>query len=165
MMLVTAFGPFANIKRNPSEVLARALFGNNAVILPVSFAAVDEFLDNLPIGTDELLMLGVGRGDRGIRIERTASNRIGPTPDINGVSKAREKSDSVSGTLLKSVPACDCWDESEDAGGYLCNYVYYEAIKKHRDISSGFIHVPPFSAVPFPLQSVRLRRIVNLISQ
>ncbi|MEO7453595.1 MAG: hypothetical protein ABIV13_02395 [Fimbriimonadales bacterium] len=164
MMLVTAFGPFANVNLNPSEVLARSLFGYEAIILPVTFSAVDEFLDNLP-PTDRLLMLGVGRGDSRIRIERCATNRIGNRPDIEGRELPREKSETLKGSLLADIQVCDCWEESNDAGGYLCNYVYYEATKKHPRVSTGFVHVPPFSKIPFPVQAVRLQRLVNLISQ
>jgi|SRR5688572_16933836 len=162
-MLVTAFGPFADIKRNPSEVLARALFGDYAVILPVSFAAVDAFLDNLQ-PTDRLLMLGVGRGDKRIRIERSASDYIGKIADVTGCTKPREKSDTLQGTLLTKVCACDCWEDSDDAGGYLCNYIYYEATRKYPNIATGFVHIPPFTAMSRPIQEIRLRRLVNLIS-
>jgi pyroglutamyl-peptidase len=162
MMLVTAFGPFADVKLNPSEVLARSLSGDEAIILPVSFSAVDDFLDSLP-STARLLMLGVGRGDSQIRIERCATNRIGNHPDIDGRTIPREQTETLNGSLLADIHACSCWEESRDAGGYLCNYIYYEATRRHPHVSTGFVHVPPFSKIPFAIQAVRLQRLVNLI--
>ena len=163
MITVTAFGPFGSFKVNPSEVLGRALVGEKLVVLPVSFQAVDDFLAKLPAGTTKLLMLGVAAGSKHLRLERTATNLIGSSCDIHGVSRNRETSITEEGALFNGLSAGDCWIDSDDAGGYLCNYIYYEASIRYPDIATGFIHVPPFAAVPFPLQLIRLRRIVQQI--
>ena len=163
MMTVTAFGPFGNFKINPSEVLGRALFGDKLMVLPVSFRAVDDFLAELPAGTKKLLMLGVAAKAKHLRLERTATDHIGSRCDIDDVSRNREKSTSAQGTLFNRLSAADCWIDSNDAGSYLCNYIYFEASTRYPGIATGFIHVPPFSAVPFPLQLIRLRRIVQQI--
>jgi pyrrolidone-carboxylate peptidase len=163
MMTVTAFGPFGTFKVNPSEVLGRALVGDKLVVLPVSFGAVDEFLATLPVQTTKLLMLGVAAGAKQLRLERMATDQIGSVSDIDGANRMREGSMSARGTLFNGLSAGDFWMDSDDAGSYLCNYVYYEVNKLHPKIASGFIHVPSFTVVPFPLQLIRLRRIVQQI--
>lgn len=163
MMTVTAFGPFASINKNPSQVLASALFGNSAVVLPVSFAAVDDFINGLAPETTKLLMLGVAVGSKNMRLEREATDEIGPGTDTDGKQRCRNQSQVLRGTLLDSIEANACWTDSFCAGNFLCNYLYFAALKNRPDVSTGFLHVPPFGALPYAVQAVRLRRLVNLI--
>ena len=164
MITVTAFGPFGTVSRNPSEILGRALFGENITVLPVSYEAVDKFLDELPSDTEKLLMLGIAVGSKEIRIEREATDEVGPTYDNGGVRRCNEQTTRVAGRLLNGIAPGSCWRESNDAGRFLCNYIYYQATVRFPNTATGFVHVPPFSAMPFPIQLVRLRRLVNLIS-
>jgi len=160
-MIVTAFGPFGRFSVNPSEVIGRTLFGDDLVVLPVSYRAVDEFVGTVP--QDTLLMLGVAARARSIRLERIASSSIGNTLDTEAESRTRSGHDSVKGTLFDTIGLSDCWQESDDAGGYRCNYLYYEATKRLPRAKTGFVHVAPFSNLPMRLQLSRLRRLIAKI--
>src|SRR5688572_14979637 len=83
-LLVTGFGPFPGVARNPSREIAEALatqgIGTEVEVtgaeLPVAFAevapAIDAVLDRLPQPPDVILGLGVwGNGDS-FRLERRA---------------------------------------------------------------------------------------------
>ena len=164
MITVTAFGPFGAVSRNPSEVLGKALFGDGVIVVPVSFAAVDEFLGEVPPGTTKLLMLGIAIGSTEIRLEREGSDEVGQNLDVDGVSRHREKTKSLRGKLLSEVDSSACWAESTNAGNYLCNYIYFEATQKYPDVATEFVHLPPFTAIPYAVQLTRLRRLFNLIS-
>ena len=165
MITITGFGPFGRVKHNPSGVLAKLLHGERAVILPVSYAAVDEFVQRIPAGTTQLLMLGVAPDSKYIRLERAASDERGQIQDNDGESRCCEKTDTVRGSLFDGIEACSCWKDSFDAGKFLCNYLYYRTTKARPEISTGFVHVPPFTVMPMPIQLVRLRRLLNLITQ
>ena len=160
-MTVTAFGPFGPFRTNPSEVLGRYLYGDGLIVIPVTFAAVDYFVENLPESTERLLMLGVARNSTHMRIERFGSDFVGSTPDISGELRSTELATRLEGTLFTGLQACDWCLDSDDAGNYLCNYLYYQVMKRHPNVMTGFVHVPPFSAVPFALQAVRLKRLIN----
>ena len=149
MITVTAFGPFGTVSRNPSEVLGRALFGENLTVLPVSYEAVDKFLDELPSDTEKLLMLGIAVGSKEIRIEREATDEVGPTYDNGGVRRCNEQTTRVAGRLLNGIAPGSCWRESNDAGRFLCNYIYYQATVRFPNTATGFVHVPHFPPCPF----------------
>lgn len=159
-MIVTAFGPFGNFSVNPSEVIGHKIFGDALAVLPVSYRAVDEFIDSVPPDTESLLMLGVASTSRQMRLERIARFAIGNSKDINLESREREGSGCLRGALFDPIiEPSDCWQESENAGGYLCNYIYYEATRRLPTTRTGFVHVAPFSAVSMNLQVCRLRRL------
>ncbi|MDQ2985732.1 MAG: hypothetical protein M3R13_03285 [Armatimonadota bacterium] len=162
---MTAFGPFGKFKDNPSEVVARMVFGDRVAVLPVSFSAVDEFLDQLPGDATHLLMLGVSVNARNLQIERTARDKIGSLPDIDGCVRERAGAWEIQGALFENAGPTDCWIESFDAGDYLCNYIYYGATRKLSHIKAGFVHLPPFTVLSAALQAVRLRRLVGQIHE
>jgi pyrrolidone-carboxylate peptidase len=162
MITVTAFGPFGKFKHNPSEILGRTVVGDSLVVLPVSFSAVDDFVRSLP-NEGKLLMLGVAGNAKSIRIERVATSCVGESRDICDERRHRGNSGKVCGQLLQKIAASDFCHDSEDAGDYLCNYLYYEATSARPAMQTGFVHVPPFSTIPMPIQAVRLKRLFNLL--
>ena len=162
-MLVTAFGPFGPYKVNPGAVVARAVFGNTVEVLSVSFEAVDAFIESFPQNENQLLMFGVSGRAKNVQIERNSSDRIEELADISGVSRPRQNADVKCGTLLEHIEGTNLWDISEDAGSYLCNYIYYQACTHLKHVNSGFIHVPDFGRVPLPLQVIRIRRLLSKI--
>jgi pyrrolidone-carboxylate peptidase len=160
-MIVTAFGPFGRFRVNPSEVIGRMVFGKRLVVLPVSYRAVDEFLDSIPQGTESMLMLGVASKAKEVRVERVARYSNSCLKDNELEARERSGEDSVIGKLLSPLTdRSDYWIESSDAGGYLCNYIYYEATTRFPKTKTGFIHVAPLTAAPMQLQACRLRRLV-----
>lgn len=163
-MIVTAFGPFGNFRVNPSEVLGRAVLGDRLTVLPVSFAAVDDFLGSLEGKSGRLLMLGVSNKATNLTIERTASDAVADLPDIDNACKPRPQSNKRPGRLFSRLAPSHLWAESDDAGTYLCNYIYYQATTRLTDFETGFVHVPSFAKLPLPIQAVRLRRLLAAVA-
>ncbi len=170
-LLVTAFGPFGRFKENPSQVLAREVLGNGVVVLPVSFAAADKFASRPRAGVDRVLMLGVAGRSNKLRVERIARNVISSKPDVEGVAYGPDMidpdaPDAVAGLLFEGWNhATQSWKPSRNAGGFLCNYLYFRVATRWPDVRSGFVHVPPFSKVPLSKQVVYLERILARIQK
>ncbi len=144
--LVTGFGPFRDIERNPSAQLAQKS-GHAGQILEVSFRAVDEFLDQLdPASFDRWLMIGVhGSAERPI-FEQRAKNSIGPSADVEGVTLGPAPIDpsgppAIATTLLMGFEPV-YGELGQDAGAYLCNYLYFQGLRRFPDKQIGFLHVP-----------------------
>ncbi|MDB5591431.1 MAG: peptidase pyroglutamyl peptidase, partial [Enterovirga sp.] len=100
-LLVTGFGPFPTMPRNPSAALAAAVAGAAAWrrrgvaaecrILATTYAALGTELDPaLATGPDAVLMIGVAGRSRRIRVERRATPRRSRLfPDASGATAAR----------------------------------------------------------------------------
>ena len=170
-ILVTGFLPFGDHAVNPSALLA-ASCGRPFEVLEVSFAAVDEFLARVasaPAPPDVLLMLGLRGGGTTIDLEMIARNHVGPSPDIRGETRAPGPIDPggpelLPTTLLHALPGPHRFSSSHDAGCYLCNYVYYEALRRlPAFVRVGFVHVPPFEALPLDAQQRELDHLLRLV--
>jgi len=177
--LVTGFGPFLGISDNPSARLARHFAAHGAPghnlsvrVLPVSFAWAGLITSRLlEAGRyDAALLLGVdSRGEGRIRLERYGRNRTrGSAPDVDGRApgealivpgapdfyETRADPDALSDRLgEEGIPAY----VSEDAGGYVCNAIYFSALhaiaRTGRSTRCLFVHVPPASpAMPLERQ-------------
>jgi len=153
--LITGFGPFGEVADNPSGELARTS-GHENVVLPVSFRAVDEFIDSLVSNPPEvLLMLGVAAKRDSFSIELVARNLVGALPDVEGMAYGPGPLDPAVpfqlGTTLwraeEFLSQAGQWSPSADAGDYLCNYIYFRALQKLPDSRVGFLHVPPYSVL------------------
>jgi pyroglutamyl-peptidase len=161
-LLVTGFGPFPGIPRNPSAEIARRVAASprwrrlgiaaRCLILPTTYAVIDEHLDPaLKEAPDAVLMIGVaGRAAR-VRIERRAVNRASLLlPDAAGRRPtALTLSDCASARVGRAAPvmvrailrrhAIPC-GISQDAGRYLCNAAYYRALAAPVPVL--FVHIP-----------------------
>jgi pyroglutamyl-peptidase len=164
-LLVTGFGPFPRVPRNPSERLARALAAHprlrlrgveaSALILPTAYPAVDAVL--VPVlrawRPDAVLMLGVAARRRHVSVETRAVNRVSRLfPDAAGrvaarlafrpggphVRRARAPvTGLIRGLRTSGLDA----RASRDAGRYLCNASSYAALEAG-GATTVFIHVP-----------------------
>lgn len=171
-LLITGFGAFGEFESNPSAALAGQA-SSAARILPVSFNAVDAFIEEVTgENWDALLMLGVAGGSTAMRTELVARNHIGPTADVEGCRMGPAAIDPkgpmhLRGTLWSVI---DVWrfegavEESVDAGDYLCNYAYFRALQKLHRTRVGFLHVAPTNRLPIETQSDILNRIVSAIT-
>ena len=165
-ILMTAFGPFRELKRNPSEmVLEHARRHGHFddcmvewVVLPVTFRAVENFVGGiLPGSYDVIIHTGVAVGSLRLQIELHACNRV-KGRDVDGVALEgviEEKGPAVLTSPLASHVRAGCQargialDASEDAGGYLCNYIYYKSLRRlgpHSGIA--FLHLADFVSNP-----------------
>jgi pyroglutamyl-peptidase len=169
-ILVTGFGPFPGAPFNPTTPLVKKLARLRrpaladativAHVFPTSYAAVDDALPQLIARhrPDALLMFGLAPRAKKIRVETRARNAASILPDAGGTSPRRHSveagapaamalpapSHRLLGALRGArVPAA----LSHDAGGYLCNYLCWQAVEAARRPRgprlAAFIHVPP----------------------
>ncbi|HET9714858.1 MAG TPA: pyroglutamyl-peptidase I [Pseudolabrys sp.] len=168
-ILVTGFGPFPGAPYNPTAALAKrvAQFRRPALsnvkivphVFPTSYAAVDHDLPML-IGKyqpDALLMFGLARRARAMRVETRARNARALWPDITGASTQGRPIEAGKPSLMR-MPACPqrlllaCRTAkipaaiSRDAGRYVCNYLCWRAAALAASGSgpriAAFIHIP-----------------------
>ncbi|SFG38830.1 peptidase C15 [Methylobacterium gossipiicola] len=170
-LLVTGFGPFPGVPRNPSAVVAR-LLGIHArrhglaggdvrvLILPTSYGAIPTHLfPALAEGPSAVLMLGVARRAKRVRVEFRARNRVSRLfPDASGAIAQRltllagGPAERRAGGAAKALASLRRHGiaaiPSHDAGRYLCNAAYFHALAE--DIPVLFIHIPPLAEVGRP---------------
>jgi pyroglutamyl-peptidase len=170
---VAGFAPFGAHAVNPAEAVVRALAARDpslaTAVLPVSYRRAEAALAALLAAArpDALLLLGRYEGEA-LRLERVALN-------LDDADAADEDGERRSGTRIRpdgpaghrsSLPLAGfaaalerravpfVW--SRDAGGFLCNHVFWLARewceRSGRGIPCGFLHLPPFEAVPFERQ-------------
>ncbi len=169
-ILVTGFGSFGKVDQNPSAWLAEHS-GERFDVLEVRYQAVDSFLADLDeSGFDAWLMMGVHGYATGHRLEFTARNVIGATPDVLGC--ATPGVIDPAGVPQISSPLWNpAWvDEergflaSDDAGAFLCNYLFYQGLRRFPNKRIGFLHVPPFSIIPADQQLEMVRELLGKIA-
>ena len=168
--LITGFGPFGKVVSNPSGRLLKRFAGQvigdqliTTCLLPVSFTQAPVFMDiALRAGGkngapfDHILMLGVADTETRWRVERCGRNANSQFADMDGTIPdaiiEREAPEILPSTLPSealelalnavNLPAYI----SENAGGYLCNFILFDTLWKLRQSGSnakaGFLHVP-----------------------
>jgi pyroglutamyl-peptidase len=161
-LLVTGFGPFPGVMRNPTAALAprvakavaRSGVDARALVLPTSYAC------GLPLLARELerlrpravLMLGLAAKSRFIRIERFARLDASPTsPDAGGAMPERQAGSAMPLASTAALePALAAMRQaglrarlSPSAGRYLCNASYAVALEAlPRRVPVLFVHIP-----------------------
>ncbi len=170
-VLVTGFEPFGDNEVNPSQLIAQELGG---VVLPVSYArAADELKRAIGERDPDLVVsFGLAAKRTEICVERFALNADEvENVDNEGVSSAEAIApegplayratipvdDIVAALRAEGVPAAP----SRDAGGYLCNHVFYTLM--HAGVRGGFVHVPPLDVIPLETQ-LRAAEIVIAVA-
>jgi pyroglutamyl-peptidase len=164
-ILLTGFGRFANVERNPSEQIVAALDetevdGHRVVgrILPVSARDTPAAVRAALAETEPALafLLGVAPGRTALTIERVAVNVFDfEEPDNDGeqpvdVPIAEGGPAAYFATLpVRRIVAA--WHAagipaalSDTAGTYLCNAAMYTALHATADerVPAGFVHLP-----------------------
>ena len=167
--LVTGFLPFGGFQVNPSALLAESC-GRPFELIEVAYAAADEFLDRLGDADesfDRLVMLGLRGNGTTIDLERLARNHIGEVPDVRGVVRGPAPvepgaPDTLFTTLAAPAPIPTV-SFSSDPGCYLCNYVYYRALRRFPGKRVGFVHVPPLEVLPPQVQQAVLAGLLDAL--
>jgi len=188
LILVTAFGPFPGVERNPSREVALALERDPppgvrvlSSELPVTFRgvspAIDAFLERgLPERPAALLGLGVQRR-ASFRLERRARGRLDSArADNDGLSPAELGIDL--GAELATV--CDlerladalraagapAVELSDDAGGYVCERTYHHLLVRGAELAlpTVFLHIPPVAAMGPEEQARIVRGMVGVLA-
>lgn len=159
-LLVTGFEPFGEHATNPSALLAKSFDG---VVLPVSYARAGDALRAAidDVDPDVVVCFGLADGDTAISVERFAHNlEEVDAIDNDGVRGSGAEIDPSGPLALRSTLPVDAIVAalraegfpaavSRDAGGYLCNHVFYvlmQTLDPKR--IGGFVHVPPASVLP-----------------
>jgi len=170
-ILVTGFSVFPGAPVNPTEALVGRLRAEppigawelRAEVLAVEYAGIGPRLEQIgkEFPPDISIHFGLAREAKGFRLERVARNEIRKnTPDNAGYQPEAfciwEGGQQCVSTLpldmiekrLMSEGLPVSW--SDDAGGYLCNYLFYLSASTHfphfAPDMTGFIHVPPLAA-------------------
>lgn len=181
-VLVTGFEPFSGSSVNPSQQLVEALSGDLAkAVLPVSYAqAADELRRAVrEAEPDVVICFGQADGRTGISIERFAHNLDeAATNDNDAVAGSGTAIDAagsiaypstlpvdeiVTALRAEGIPAAP----SRDAGGFLCNHVFYVLMRlleeERPQAIGGFVHVPllPEQALETDVASMPLATLVR----
>lgn len=170
-VVVTGFGPFGKFRDNPSDLLVSRLVGVWSTVLPVTFEAADRFArTRFPNSVGAILMVGVGRRGRQLLLERRARNYVSGKQDVFGVKFgpgpiSSKGAEYLEGSLFEGWEESEAWRLSDDAGDFLCNYLYYRVIERNPQIPAGFVHVRPISSVSLSTQFNALSDIVQLVRQ
>jgi pyroglutamyl-peptidase len=171
--LVTGFETFGEHEVNPSQLIAEELGG---VVLPVSYerapevlrAAIDERNPEL------VVCFGLAHERTAISVERWAHNLDeATTVDNDGTPGSGRAIDPAGPLALASTLPVDVVvaalaaegipaEVSRDAGGYLCNHVFYRLCQTVE--RGGFVHVPPLEVIPLETQLLAARTIVSVAS-
>ncbi len=165
-VLVTGFEPFAGSPVNPSqrlveELAARPLAGVElaTAMLPVAYerAAGELRAAVRAAEPDVVVCFGQADGRAGISVERFALNlddaanvdndgtSSGAPVDAEGPAAYRSTlpvDEIVAALRTAGIPAAD----SRDAGGFLCNHVFYALMRtleqERPRAAGGFVHLP-----------------------
>lgn len=177
-LLVTGFGPFPGVPRNPSAALARRIgrlvgpkIGGlpvRVLILPTTYSAIPEVLEPaLAEGPAAILMLGVATRAKRVRVEAQGRNRTSRLfPDASGRIAARLTLEREGPAARRTafgrqglailrragVPAVP----SRDAGRYLCNATYFRALRE--GCPALFLHIPMPPRTARPARPAKPRR-------
>jgi pyroglutamyl-peptidase len=165
-LLVTGFDAFGGRAFNPSEAIVRGLAADppaadvHALVLPTVYAEAASRVAAAvrTLRPDAMLMFGLAESSPGLRLERFALNSVDSAAADNA-GACRPGQPVVPGGPAAYATACDVHalaarlagavpevSVSTNAGGYVCNTVYYAAL--HAIAESGlptralFVHVP-----------------------
>lgn len=143
-VVVTYFEPFGGRTTNASKEVVSLFDGYQIKELPVSWSKISSCLDEILIDEpDYLFLIGEAGSYKEITMERTAHN-ISFGKDNEGVNKDNEEiisGDKESKTTLFDLSKLP-YKVSDNAGKYLCNYVYYLALSKTKHCKVLFVHLP-----------------------
>jgi pyroglutamyl-peptidase len=171
-ILITGFSVFPGAPVNPTERLIEALAADperlaahgdlSLQVLAVEYASLPARLERIgaTFPPDIAIHFGLSAKAEGFTLERLARNEIAQgRPDNAGAQPAAFKIAEGGANLPSSLPLADIhaaltqaglpvsW--SDDAGGYLCNFLFYLSrtgtCAGFAPPMSGFIHVPPLA--------------------
>lgn len=180
-VLITGFGRFPGAPFNPSRPLALALARRRrpvlaeirriAHIFPTSYAAIERDLPLLIARhkPDVVLMFGLATRTRHLRIECEARNAValvipdavGFVPQCNAIAAGGPARLRTNAPFMRLTTAArSAWPArlSRDAGRYVCNHAYWQALMQApKRAFVQFVHIPPLPRAPRPQARVKHR--------
>lgn len=170
-MLVTGFEPFGSYDVNPSAEVVRALEHRvvegvqlETTVLPVVYGAAAEALGRAVAAADPDVVLALGQGeDSGsITVERVAlAVSMAEEPDSAGrLGRHAAQIAGAPGSYRSTLPVEAIVGAlqqaglravvSDDAGGYVCNHVFFALMHllatERPGTIGGFVHLPHLGA-------------------
>ena len=165
-ILLTGFGPFPRVPRNPTQFIVERFPDELAgvtihrAVLPTIYEVAERMIEELLLAHRPEFCLCLGVAGPGVpRLETTARNHgASNARDHAGAARTGPVAPSGPDTYPSTLPlaAIDAalgdrgiaFEYSDDAGGYVCNHIFYasrHAIERHGlAIRCGFVHVPEF---------------------
>lgn len=161
--LVTGFGPFPRVTKNPAAELARRLANGwrhsglrvRAHVFETRYGAVTRDLPALAAPCPRaVLMLGVASKARKLRVEMLARNSLargtrdagGTLPKLPVIAPGRPAfrhgRHKGAALVLRLRAAGVAAHVSRDAGKYLCNFAYWHMLAALPEARVVFVHVP-----------------------
>jgi len=187
LVLVTGFGAFEQVERNPSGELARALEADPPAGLEVRAAELPVTFDGAPVAVRQAvqrilprrpkLLLGLGvQKEAYFRLERRARGALtgertdnsGETASSAGVDAGPDMETSLDlERLAEALRAAGADDVrvSEDAGGYVCERTYHALLSAGTLLNAQalFVHLPPFDALSTESQLPIVRAMLEAL--
>lgn len=182
IILLSGFEPFGGYTANSSWEAIRNLDGREiddylikTVLLPVEYQRSAEKLAREIQHDQPAIVIAFGMADADfVRLESTAKNYQGMEKDNAGiVPESRKISANGPGEYSGTLPLAKIAEIlksnqikvsiSDDAGDYLCNYIYYQLMAQKAELGvkcCGFVHLPPLDSFYTP---AKLTGIVKLI--
>jgi pyroglutamyl-peptidase len=154
-VLITAFGQFPGVEVNPSGLLLKQIekckLPNTELavcLLPVDYSYCESWISKVDKDYDLVIHIGVATKSVKNRVEIQAKNYSGELVDILGVAREGEIhqngvshiSSSLSFEFLSQSHTLPL-ELSEDAGDYLCNFLYYSSLDRFRHRKVIFYHI------------------------
>lgn len=192
-ILLTGFEAFGSVDENPSQVIVERLAQSNHLpdhmtliceVLPVEYETTGHLIRELikVHEPDSVVMLGVAASRNAINLEYHAVNcDTATSADNKGVKRTNHVIDYRYDHYFKrssTLPLDYLYYElhehgipvkrSYDAGGYVCNHVFYHALSFSLDnspqtIKTGFIHLPMFETMPCDAQLKAIHTILEVV--
>lgn len=157
-VLLTGFGPFPGAPVNPTKaVIDKAAAPDRArtLVLSTQYDAVPGALDAAAREKpDVVVMTGLAAAADRVRIELLARNQIPPgRPDASGKAfdgRVIEPGGPETLEATADLPALFAalqradieYEISRDAGGYVCNFAYFHALRRFGAARTVFVHLP-----------------------
>lgn len=155
-IVITAFEPFGEFDTNSSYLALERLnyLDIERVVLPVSYPDAYVVLREIVKECDFIILLGMAASRTKISIEERAKNLLEfKIPDNNRqIITNRLISDEADEFLYSKVDIDNLINylnkefdlyKSNDAGTYICNYLYFKVLQTY-DAPSIFIHLPNY---------------------
>ena len=184
-VLLTGFGPFLNHPVNASweivkqikQLWSDPLINLEVREIPVVYSATSSLVPRLYDELRPILCVHFGvSGYDAITLESSGKNREYQHLDVNGQTPPHNTCVVGGPTCIKTrfnldaicIKYCEAGTGvdlavSEDAGRYLCDFIYYTSLYQGR-APVLFVHVPPLDA-PYSLEqlSVACKRIIEIL--
>lgn len=151
-VLITGFGSFPGVPRNPSLDLIHGLEGKEVAgarlfphEIPVSWVHGPEHTVTIAreLGVDLVIGIGVAMNREAVTVERQARRTWSQTPDTDGLTCSGFEGPTIVPATLDVERLAEAMGAqvSEDAGEYVCNAWLYH-VARDLEVPVGFIHVP-----------------------